>query len=69
MGGQFAKPKSSNFENVIRVELPSYQGDKIHGDGSTLESRQQDLERMVWAYNQTIATFNFLHAFATKIYH
>jgi len=69
MAGQFAKPSSSNFENVNGVKLPSYQGDNIHGDGSTLASRQPHLERMVWAYNQAIATLNFLRAFATKIYH
>jgi 3-deoxy-7-phosphoheptulonate synthase len=44
MVGQFAKPSSSNFENVNGVELPSYQGDNIYGDGSTLESRQPYLE-------------------------
>jgi 3-deoxy-7-phosphoheptulonate synthase len=66
---KFAKPSSSNFEDVNGVELPSYQGDNIHGDGSTLESKQPYLERMVWAYNQAIATLNFLHAFATKICH
>jgi 3-deoxy-7-phosphoheptulonate synthase len=69
MVGQFATPSSSNFEDVNGVELPSYQGDNIHGDGSTLESSQPYLERMVWAYNQAIATFNFLCAFATNIYH
>jgi 3-deoxy-7-phosphoheptulonate synthase len=68
MAGQFAKPRSSDFENVNGVELPSYRGDNINGDGPTLESRQPDPERMVRAYSQAAATLNLLRAFATGGY-
>lgn len=68
MAGQFAKPRSSDFENVNGVELPSYRGDNINGDGPTLELRQPDPERMVRAYSQAAATLNLLRAFATGGY-
>jgi len=68
MAGQFAKPRTSDFEDVNGVSLPSYRGDNINGDGSTLESRQPDPERMVRAYSQSASTLNLLRAFATGGY-
>lgn len=68
MAGQFAKPRTSDFEDVNGVSLPSYRGDNINGDGSTLESRRPDPERMVRAYSQSASTLNLLRAFATGGY-
>ncbi len=65
MGGQFAKPRSSDFETVGDVTLPSYRGDIINSVEFTEAARQPDPQRMIEAYNQSTATLNLLRAFAT----
>ncbi len=65
MGGQFAKPRSSDFETIGDVTLPSYRGDIINSVEFTAEARTPDPERMIQAYNQSSATLNLLRAFAT----
>ncbi len=64
MAGQFAKPRSSGFETVDGVELPSYRGDSINGLEFTTESRIPDPKRMLKAYSQSASTLNLLRAFA-----
>ena len=65
MAGQFAKPRSADFEDVNGVQLPSYRGDNINGDGASMDARVPDPERMVRAYSQSASTLNLLRAFAT----
>ncbi|MBL0708899.1 MAG: 3-deoxy-7-phosphoheptulonate synthase class II [Sulfurimonas sp.] len=65
LGGQFAKPRSSDTETFDGVELASYRGDIINGVEFTKEARVPDPERMIKAYNQASATQNLLRAFAT----
>ncbi len=65
MGGQFAKPRSSDVETVGDVTLPSYRGDIINSVDFTSESRIPDPKRMIEAYNQSTATLNLIRAFAT----
>ncbi|GGD55570.1 class II 3-deoxy-7-phosphoheptulonate synthase [Croceicoccus mobilis] len=64
MAGQFAKPRSSNFETQDGVELPSYFGDNINDIAFDATGRQPNAERMVQAYSQAAATLNLLRAFA-----
>ena len=64
MGGQFAKPRSSDFEEIDGVKLPSYRGDIINDIGLTQASREPDPGRMIRAYNQSAATMNLLRAFS-----
>ncbi|PCI51237.1 MAG: 3-deoxy-7-phosphoheptulonate synthase class II [Alphaproteobacteria bacterium] len=64
MAGQFAKPRSGDFETVDGVELPSYRGDIINGLEFTAESRIPDPKRMLRAYSQSASTLNLLRAFA-----
>jgi 3-deoxy-7-phosphoheptulonate synthase len=68
MAGQFAKPRSADFEDVNGIRLPSYRGDNINGDAPTLDARVPDPNRMVRAYTQAAATLNLLRAFATGGY-
>ena len=58
MAGQFAKPRSSDFEIVEGVELPSYRGDIINGIDSS--DRKPDPSRMLQAYTQAAASLNLL---------
>jgi 3-deoxy-7-phosphoheptulonate synthase len=65
LGGQFAKPRSSDNETIDGVTLPSYRGDIINGVEFNTEARVPDPQRMVQAYNQSAATLNLLRAFAS----
>ncbi|WP_345978615.1 3-deoxy-7-phosphoheptulonate synthase class II [Sulfurimonas sp. HSL3-2] len=65
LGGQFAKPRSSDTETIDGVTLDSYRGDIINGVDFTKEARVPDPERMIKAYNQSAATLNLLRAFAS----
>jgi len=65
LGGQFAKPRSSNTETLNGVTLDSYRGDIINGVEFTKEARIPDPKRMIHAYNQSSATQNLVRAFAS----
>lgn len=65
LGGQFAKPRSSDNETIDGVTLPSYRGDIINGVEFNAQARIPDPQRMVQAYNQSAATLNLLRAFAS----
>jgi 3-deoxy-7-phosphoheptulonate synthase len=64
VAGQFAKPRSSDFEEIDGVRLPSYRGDIINGIKFTEEARIANPENMLQAYNQGAATMNILRAFS-----
>lgn len=63
MAGQFAKPRSSNFETRGDVTLPAYRGDIVNGYDFTPESRLADPNRMVQGYHTSAATLNLIRAF------
>ncbi|MGZ8547496.1 MAG: class II 3-deoxy-7-phosphoheptulonate synthase [Sulfuricurvum sp.] len=65
LGGQFAKPRSSDMETIGEISLPSYRGDIINGVDFTESARIPDPYRMIQAYNQSAATLNLLRAFAS----
>ena len=64
MAGQFAKPRSSDFEVQGGVELPSYRGDIINGIEFSEKARLPAPDRMLQAYSQAAATLNLIRAFA-----
>jgi 3-deoxy-7-phosphoheptulonate synthase len=64
IAGQFAKPRSSDFETVDGITLPSYRGDIINSIEFTKKARKANPKRMIMAYNQAAATLNLLRAFA-----
>ena len=64
IAGQFAKPRSSDFEEIDGVKLPSYRGDIINGMAFTEEARIPNPYNMIRAYNQSSATLNLLRAFS-----
>ena len=64
IAGQFAKPRSDDFETQNGVTLPSYRGDNINGGEFTPEARIPDPQRLMQATAQSAATLNLLRAFA-----
>jgi len=64
MAGQFAKPRSADFEVINDQKLPSYRGDIINDITPELKSREPDPKRMLQAYTQSAASVNLLRAFS-----
>jgi 3-deoxy-7-phosphoheptulonate synthase len=64
IAGQFAKPRSSDFETKDGMTLPSYRGDIINGIEFEEKARLPDPARQEMAYRQSAATLNLLRAFA-----
>ena len=63
MAGQFAKPRSSDFETRGDVTLPAYRGDIVNGYDFTPESRTADPRRLVQGYHTAASTLNLIRAF------
>ncbi|WNY34153.1 3-deoxy-7-phosphoheptulonate synthase class II [Curtobacterium flaccumfaciens] len=63
MAGQFAKPRSSDFETRGDVTLPAYRGDIVNGYDFTPESREADPRRLVQGYHTAASTLNLVRAF------
>lgn len=64
VAGQFAKPRSDDFEVQQGVKLPTYRGDIINDINFEPGSRIPDPQRLLRAYHQSAATSNLLRAFA-----
>ncbi len=64
VAGQFAKPRSSDYEEKDGIKLPSYRGDIINDIEFSKEAREPDPNRMIRAYYQSAATMNLLRAFS-----
>ena len=64
MAGQFAKPRSADYETINDKKLPSYRGDIINDIAPDLKSREPDPKRMLQAYTQSAASVNLLRAFS-----
>jgi 3-deoxy-7-phosphoheptulonate synthase len=63
--GQFAKPRSNDFETQDNVTLPVFRGDIINSNEFTPEARKADPKRMLQAYDQSVETINLLRAFSS----
>lgn len=63
MAGQFAKPRSSDFETRDGVTLPAYRGDAVNAYDFTAESRAANPKRLLQAYNTSASTLNLIRAF------
>ncbi len=63
IAGQYAKPRSSETENVDGKEIPSYRGDMVNSPEATLEARTPDPRKMLEGYFRATATLNLVRAF------
>ncbi len=63
IAGQFAKPRSADFETVDGVALPSFRGHMVNDIAFNEAARAPDPDRLVQAYHQSAATLNLLRAF------
>ena len=60
LAGQFAKPRSSAWETVGGVSLPSYRGDIINGMDFDARERTPDPGRLLKAYHPSSETLGLL---------
>lgn len=63
MAGQFAKPRSNDFETRGEVTLPAYRGDAVNDLEFTENARTPNPQRLVDVYNTSAATLNLVRAF------
>jgi len=60
--GQYAKPRSDDFETRDGVKLPSYRGDIVNSPEFTADARRPDPDRLIRAYSRSAMTMNFVRA-------
>lgn len=63
IAGQFAKPRSEEFETRNGISFLNYRGDMINSFEFDGILREPDAKRMLKAYNQSASTINLLRAF------
>ncbi|MEX2362953.1 MAG: 3-deoxy-7-phosphoheptulonate synthase class II, partial [Balneolaceae bacterium] len=66
IAGQYAKPRSNDFETVNGKEIHNYRGDLINGFESESGVRTPDPMRLVEGYHKAGLTLNFLRALADE---
>lgn len=66
IAGQYAKPRSNDFETVNGEEIHNYRGDLINGFKSQSDIRVPDPERLIEGYHKAGLTLNFLRALADE---
>jgi len=64
VAGQFAKPRSADFEEINGISFPSYRGDIINDIDFDEKSRNPKAKKLLKAYNQSASTLNLLRAFS-----
>lgn len=63
IAGQYAKPRSSDFEILDGVSLPSYRGDMVNSREPNSDARRPNPSRMIEGYFRSAATLNLIRAF------
>lgn len=58
--GQYAKPRSADFEERDGVSLPSFRGDLVNGPEFTEEARRPDPRRLLRGHARSAMTMNFV---------
>jgi len=63
IAGQYAKPRSSDFEIINGNKVPSYRGDMVNNSTKDLEARTPNPNRLLEGYFRSAATLNLIRAF------
>jgi 3-deoxy-7-phosphoheptulonate synthase len=66
IAGQYAKPRSSEFEEVDGEQILNYRGDLMNRFEPNKKARTPDPERMLEAFKKAALTLNFLRALADE---
>jgi len=60
--GQYAKPRSADFEEIAGERLPTFRGDLINRAGASAGERAADPQLLLRAYERAALTVNFIRA-------
>lgn len=60
IAGQYAKPRSCDFETRNDITLPTYRGDSVNDISFELNSRTPNPKRLLEAYNKSTSTVNLI---------
>jgi 3-deoxy-7-phosphoheptulonate synthase len=63
IAGQYAKPRSSDYEMIDGKSLPSYRGDNVNEFTPSLNARIPNPERLLEGYFRSASTLNLIRAF------
>jgi len=66
IAGQYAKPRSQDFEQINGQNIHNYRGDLINRFEANADSRMPDPKRFVEGYHKAALTLNFLRALADE---
>ena len=66
IAGQYAKPRSNDFEEVNGVKMLNYRGDLINSYEPNKDAREPDPRRLVEAYEKSALSLNFLRALSDE---
>lgn len=62
IAGQYAKPRSSDFETINGVTLPSYRGDLVNSQQFDAQARIPNPKLMLQGYSCAAMTLNYIRA-------
>ncbi|AUH73696.1 3-deoxy-D-arabinoheptulosonate-7-phosphate synthase [Legionella sainthelensi] len=62
IAGQYAKPRSSDYETINGITLPSYRGDLVNSPEFTAEAREPNPKLLLQAYNCSAVTLNYIRS-------
>lgn len=66
IAGQYAKPRSKDFEEINGEKILNYRGDLINSYEPNKEARKPDPQRLIEAYQKSALSLNFLRALADE---
>lgn len=62
IAGQYAKPRSKNFETIGNISLPTYRGDIINSPEFSVHARTPNAKLLLQGYHHSAMTINFIRA-------
>lgn len=62
IAGQYAKPRSSDYETINGITLPSYRGDLVNSPEFTPQAREPNPKLLLQAYNCSAVTLNYIRS-------
>lgn len=68
VAGQYAKPRSSKYENRGAERLPSFRGENVNGMDWNKKVRTPNPNRLIDGYFHSVATLNLIRAFVAGNY-
>lgn len=66
MAGQYAKPRSHEFEEHERVKLPVYRGDAVNGVEFSPLARVADPQRLLRMYEHSLAALGWMRSYVAE---